>query len=114
MIVVLAAANVRLTRQAHGTRAAPSRAIGLNPPSEVAENRATHAGTSDARKFESQITGIPILPAAATLRENHRMKIHGYKISQTHSAANGRLRWSKRRSNTCSAMRFFKISTEPP
>src|ERR1700730_4961235 len=32
-----------------------------------------------------------------------------------HSAAVGwRLRWSKRRSNTCSAMRFFKISTEPP
>ena len=32
-----------------------------------------------------------------------------------HSAAAAvRLRWSKRRSNTCSAMRFFSISIEPP
>src|ERR1700682_2158530 len=114
MIVVLAAASVRLNRQVQGPTGATSRAIGPHPPREVAENRATHAGTSDARKFESQITGIPILPAAATLRENHRMKIHGYKINQTTSAANGRLLWSTRRSNPCSAMRFFKISTEPP
>ena len=32
-----------------------------------------------------------------------------------HSAALAeRLRWSKRRSNTCSAIRFFSISIEPP
>ena len=37
------------------------------------------------------------------------------QLTIRHSAAVGwRLRWSKRRSNTCSAMRFFKISTEPP
>ena len=37
------------------------------------------------------------------------------QLTSRHSAAVGwRLRWSKRRSNTCSAMRFFKISTEPP
>jgi hypothetical protein len=39
----------------------------------------------------------------------------GITRNHVHSAAAAeRLRWSKRRSNTCSAMRFFSISIEPP
>ena len=38
------------------------------------------------------------------------------RVAQVHSAASAGLgrRWSKRRSKTCSAMRFFRISIEPP
>jgi hypothetical protein len=55
---------------------ANNRAIGNNPPSDVAENRAAPAGTSDVLEFVCHIRFQP----QATFTQNYKMKISRYEI----------------------------------
>ena len=76
-----------------------------------AVHRLANPGTIPGEQIEVQV--------GSSLGEDDIMHLTDQNVRPQlairHSAAVGwRSRWSTRRSNTCSAMRFFKISTEPP